>query len=132
MSSPLASRVARFAARLIDSVLLGALVVPFSLPNLRAISETIASALLLGLIVAQAIVYAMRGQTIGKLLLRIRIVEAASEAKPPVWRLYLVRTLLNLFLCTLPVYVFVDAGFIFRKDRRCLHDLLARTRVVRA
>ncbi|MBI3550843.1 MAG: RDD family protein [Elusimicrobia bacterium] len=30
----------------------------------------------------------------------------------------------------LPVYALVDALFIFREDRRCLHDFLAGTRVV--
>ena len=64
-----------------------------------------------------------RGQTLGKLATGIAIASVGSGDVPAFWRLML-RGLLFLFL---PV---IDVLFIFRGDRRCLHDLICGTRVV--
>jgi len=83
-----------------------------------------------------------RGQTLGKALLGIMIVPAAALRAPgtamapaPLWVLILVRAwfFALLFLAVVPWLAWLpllDQLFIFRKDRRCLHDLTCGTGVV--
>ncbi len=83
------------------------------------------------------------GQTVGKRLLGIAITGTASvddtndEFIPaPLWRLIALRALFFplLFLIVIPwvmLIPIVDQLFIFGKGRRCLHDLIAGTQVVR-
>ena len=42
----------------------------------------------------------------------------------------LLRGLVNGLLNIVPLYFLVDCGFIFREDRRCVHDMIAGTVVV--
>lgn len=42
----------------------------------------------------------------------------------------LMRSVLNRILSFIPFYALVDILFIFREDRRCLHDRIAGTQVV--
>jgi uncharacterized RDD family membrane protein YckC len=73
------------------------------------------------------------GQTIAKKLLGMRIVDLNGN-KPEFLRLAGLRYGLPQLISLLPVvnliFIFVDALFIFREDRRCVHDLFAGTRVV--
>jgi uncharacterized RDD family membrane protein YckC len=73
------------------------------------------------------------GQTVGKRLLGIRISDFQTEAAPPFWRL-LVRTAVAPVAALLGIignlFTLVDILFIFSKNRRCIHDLIASTRVV--
>ncbi|TDR47723.1 putative RDD family membrane protein YckC [Tahibacter aquaticus] len=75
------------------------------------------------------------GQTWGKRLLKIRIVDLNGD-KPAFARLialrYLPVSLASLVPIIGPLFGIIDALFIFRADRRCLHDLIAGTRVVNA
>lgn len=75
------------------------------------------------------------GQTWGKKLLSIRIVDLKGE-KPSWVDLLLKRYLPTQAIANIPcigfIYVLVDSLMIFRQDQRCLHDLIAGTRVVRA
>jgi uncharacterized RDD family membrane protein YckC len=78
-----------------------------------------------------------RGQTVGKRLMKVAIVETASGERAPFWKLICIRalffpllfTVISPFLACLPI---VDQLFVFRKNRRCVHDLAAGTSVVRA
>ncbi|QNH17507.1 RDD family protein [Xanthomonas sp. SS] len=76
---------------------------------------------------------AKTGQTWGKKLLWIRIADLEG-GQPPLWRLIALRYLPTQLLALVPIignfYALVDALFIFRKDKRCLHDLIAGTQVV--
>lgn len=73
------------------------------------------------------------GQTWGKRLLSIRIVDLAGR-KPDLWRLLVLRYLPTDVIGSIPLIgwpiTLIDALMIFREDRRCLHDLIAGTRVV--
>lgn len=73
------------------------------------------------------------GQTIGKNIVGIRIVNLAGEI-PDFIMIYLVRYLLFGLALQIPCMGWLvnlaDELFIFRKDYRCLHDHLARTRVI--
>jgi len=95
----------------------------------------------------QGFLLATRGQTIGKWLVGTRIVRADNDDVPTLARTLSLRygmlavgpvaTLAVLVLNGVILYVFVvvgliDSALIFRRDRRCLHDLIARTKVVAA
>ena len=84
-------------------------------------------------VVVQGYPLAKTGQTWGKKLLWIRIVDL-DGAQPPLWRLIVLRYLPTQLLSLVPVagnfYALIDALFIFRQDKRCLHDLIAGTQVV--
>ncbi|SDQ86365.1 Uncharacterized membrane protein YckC, RDD family [Pseudoxanthomonas sp. CF385] len=77
----------------------------------------------------------MTGQTWGKKLLSLKIVDLQGN-KPALADLLLKRYLPTHAIANLPclglIYVLVDSLMIFRADQRCLHDLIAGTRVVKA
>ena len=103
-------------------------------PYLRAFGLGVA-----GYLVINGLLLHKRGQTVGKALVGIMIVSRQTGEKAKLWRLILIRALFFpllylpvLFplvgaLALLPV---IDQAFIFRRDRRCLHDLAADTCVV--
>ncbi|MDR2676121.1 MAG: RDD family protein [Opitutaceae bacterium] len=81
---------------------------------------------------AQGWMQASRGQSIGKSLLRLRVVSATgSDDEPPgFFTGVIVRWLLMWVFYVVPIVALVDFIFLFRDDRRCLHDHLAGTRVI--
>lgn len=94
----------------------------------------------LALLIVQIWLLTTRGQTIAKRILGIRIVTVADNANPGFVKAVLLRwfvpELITLFLNLLAplgfIFFVVDSCFIFRADRRCIHDLIAGTRVVKA
>ena len=70
------------------------------------------------------------GQTLGKKVLRIRIVKMDTGENGGFVPNVLLRTVVNILLIIIPFYVVVDILFIFRGDRRCIHDMMAGTHVV--
>ncbi|MBI5694009.1 MAG: RDD family protein [Verrucomicrobia bacterium] len=87
----------------------------------------------------QALLIGVRGQNLGKLLVGARVVRVDTGAPAGFLRGAVLRFalpvsivfLLNLAFPLGFVFLVVDYCFIFRQDRRCLHDLIAGTRVVR-
>lgn len=83
--------------------------------------------------VVQAFPLNATGQTWGKKLLKIKIVDLAGN-KPPLGRLLGLRYLPPQVLGVIPfigwLIQVVNVLLIFRSDRRCGHDLIAGTRVV--
>lgn len=77
-----------------------------------------------------------RGQTIGKRLVGTRIVSFTDGQILPLGRIFALRYLPVWIVALIPfignVVLLVDILFIFRDDRRCLHDLIAGTKVVNA
>ncbi len=74
------------------------------------------------------------GQTIGKMLLRMRIVTVSGNPPtfiPLIVLRYMSMWVLNEVPVIGPLIVLVGYLMIFRTDRRCLHDFLAATKVVR-
>jgi hypothetical protein len=47
-------------------------------------------------------------------------------------RVIVMRGIVNGILSNIPFYVLVDVLFIFGSEQRCLHDLIAKTKVVQA
>lgn len=77
-----------------------------------------------------------RGQTIGKRVMGVAIVTTTSGERAAFWKLVCIRALFFPLLFTaispmLAILPIADQGFVFRKNRRCLHDLAAGTSVVR-
>lgn len=74
-----------------------------------------------------------QGQTIGKKLLKIRIVSLDDELLG-IGQLYFVRYLTFSLIAQIPIIrafiSMVNVLFIFGQDRRCLHDRLAGTKVI--
>jgi uncharacterized RDD family membrane protein YckC len=74
------------------------------------------------------------GQTIGKRMLGIRIVRC-DGTHAPLWRIVCLRDGLMTALEGIPLLGpfigLTDSLVIFRADRRCLHDMIADTKVVR-
>lgn len=85
---------------------------------------------LLALMIAQLVLLGKRGQTLGKLVLNIKIVDQKTLQNPGFIQTGFVRGFLYAFSITLIVPL-VDALWIFRKGNRCLHDLIAGTIVIR-
>jgi uncharacterized RDD family membrane protein YckC len=142
----LATRWQRIGAVLIDALLYGVpamLITKFL--NLLVIPargqqpsiETLASISFFCFVFFLALNYKplkMRGQTIGKTVLGIKIIDDQNQV-PNIYRLILLRQLPLFLLHPLPMlgklYSLFDGMLIFGRPRKCIHDLLAGTRVVR-
>lgn len=143
----LAGRGRRIAATLIDFVLVPVVAIfimlvtrvlehaqdwtDSAMPVVRMIALGFVSYLLLN-----GLLLATRGQTVGKAVMGITIVSTTTGTKAPLWKLLLIRfwffpALYLVFSPYTAIVPLVDQIFIFRKQRRCLHDLLCGTSVVR-
>ena len=87
------------------------------------------------LIVLQAVLLSIRGQSIGNMLVRTRIVRWPDGAPAGFVHAFLARGFLARVIRQIPLigglFWIVDCCFIFREDKRCLHDLIAKTKVVK-
>jgi len=132
----LATRARRLAAALLDFVFMFGLIAVSQLgAGVAAIRVGLAPIVFLQLLAvagAQLFFLARDGQTLGKKLLGIRIVRAADGRPAGFVRALVLRSFVNNLFAWFWIYALVDAVFIFRTDRRCVHDLLAGTKVVRA
>jgi len=74
------------------------------------------------------------GQTVGKRLVKTRIVSVHDGKILPFWKVALVRYGPFWLVSYIPIagiiMAYVNPLFIFRRDRRCLHDHIAGTKVV--
>lgn len=79
---------------------------------------------------------ARHGQTVGKRLVGTRIVSVGDEKILSFGRVITLRYLPVWVVSQLPVIgsilALIDVLFIFRRDRRCVHDLIAGTKVIMA
>jgi uncharacterized RDD family membrane protein YckC len=144
-TSALASRGQRLGAMLIDMLLVMAAVVPGSVltaigsqagPDARGAIAVLGSLTLLlsvaGLQVYQWYLLVRSGQTLGKRLVKIRIVRQEDDELPGFGRVVGLRLLLNGVFAMWPPYALMDALFIFGERSECIHDRIARTKVVAA
>jgi uncharacterized RDD family membrane protein YckC len=93
---------------------------------------------LLSAIALQTVLLVLRGQNLGKLLLGVRVVDLhgqpAGFARGVVLRFLFPVTIVIFLNILFPLGCFflaVDYAFMFRADQRCLHDLIAGTKVIR-
>lgn len=146
----LAGRGARLGAAIIDALLAGAagwaaaMLPPFQgliQKHMQAAEQGIwtwnPTALLIGIpifLLIQGWTLHTRGQTLGKLLLKLRIVRT-DGSKVSALRMFGVRygigTLTGVVSGLSMIYGILDALLIFRESRQCLHDTLADTKVIK-
>jgi uncharacterized RDD family membrane protein YckC len=123
-----ATRGARLMAAIIDS----AIGVLFYMVSYIANTPEIFLAGIVAFWVYQIYLLSVYGQTVGKQISKIRIVRVNDEANGGFVTNVLMRLILNGLICLIPVYALVDVLFIFRQDQRCIHDMIAGTKVISA
>lgn len=78
---------------------------------------------------------ATRGQTLGKVVAKTQIVSNDDGSVLPVWKIILLRYAPITMVTMIPVIgnfaTLVNIAFILRDDRRCIHDHIAGTKVIR-
>lgn len=140
----LAGRGQRFGAALIDGLIGGAMAVPIILmlgtwDYIKAGAQPPLSLTIFGGILGLAAFILVHGyflnangQTVGKRLVGIRVVNLTGEL-PGLQKLLLARYLPITVVSMIPIVGsilgLINVLFIFRADRRCVHDLIAGTRV---
>lgn len=90
-----------------------------------------------GLIIAQVLLLMRRGQTIGKMIMGIRILDRKSNAIPGFFNLIIMRGLFTTLAYSLSIFglvvLVIDLVMMLTsKERLSLHDKIAKTYVVRA
>lgn len=83
-------------------------------------------------LVYQAYLLTTKGQTIGKQMMGLKVVLRTTGQNGGFVPNVLLRVIVNGVLSAIPFYSIVDAVLIFRADRRCIHDMIANTQVVKA
>lgn len=152
MAEP-AERVIRLGAYFIDAAIIAipaillAIVLPMTTRvgadgshaaganGVMAVLGTLFGLYALGVIILNCIWLHRYGQTVGKRMLKIRIVRTNGE-RCGLLRVIFARALPVGLLGAIPLvgwlFTIGDPLLIFREDRRCLHDLIADTMVVKA
>ena len=132
----IASRGARFLGALIDSIIYMAvaLVAVFVLASSgvqdEASLQLMAMVFLLPIAIIQWVLIATSGQSIGKKAVGTRIVNADTYQVPGFLHSVVLRSWVPALLGCVPLFGLIDALWIFGEERRCVHDLIASTRVV--
>jgi uncharacterized RDD family membrane protein YckC len=140
----LAGRGARLGAALIDGLLNAAVFWGIAAAGSIKVMATVASTgMQIGLAVAGIVIFAVlhgytlatRGQTLGKLMLGLRIVRT-DGSRASLGRLLGLRYGVGMLITLIPylgkIYALVDSLAIFRETRRCIHDNIADTIVIKA
>jgi|SRR5579883_2065454 len=73
-----------------------------------------------------------RGQSVGKAIVKVRIVRVSDGENGGFFTNVIKRSIFSGLLNMVPLYWLVDTCLIFRDDRRCAHDFIAGTRVVKS
>jgi len=85
------------------------------------------------ILILQTVFLTTRGQSLGKMARRIRIVRL-DGSRPGFVHAVLLRSwapsVINCVPYVAGIFGFIDVLFIYREDQRCVHDLMADTTVV--
>jgi uncharacterized RDD family membrane protein YckC len=105
-------------------------------PEFNPATMILAGVLFLAIIVTNLVLLSTQGQTLGKKMVGVRIVRFEDGGKAGFVKAVLMRGFLPGLIGAIPVlgpvFSLVNICFIFREDRRCIHDLMAGTHVVEA
>jgi uncharacterized RDD family membrane protein YckC len=141
---PLASRLSRLVAVILDAMSLGifALFMVMAFPSAFSASGGfegklgMAASAGAGLALMGYNIYLLHenGQTLGKMLLNIKIVRSDRRTRATLTRLMLARIVPLWALSFIPyiggLISLIDPLFIFGDERQCLHDRIADTTVI--
>ena len=137
-TSELASPGSRLAAWIIDSLIVVVLLVIAFFAGLVSLGSGFGWILpvfviYLAVLIVQIYFLVTRAQTIGKIAMKIRIVDAVTGGHPGWARLIFLRVIVHSILTGIPfigfIYFLVDSLFVFRADHRTIHDMIAGTQV---
>ena len=147
-SIELASRWTRLAAQFLDGLVAIPIAIPFGIgmatmdqetqafTSIGLICVSISGILFLGLLIYTLYLLSTQGQTLGKKWLGIRIVRYEDNGPAGFVKAVLLRIIVNGIIGVIPLlgalYSLIDILFIFSDDKRCLHDKMAGTHVVKA
>lgn len=102
--------------------------------------QTIGGAFVVIFAIVQIILMVNRSQTLGKYIFNIQVINNKTGKRVGFWRYAILRTFIGetLVIGAIPIigwvfqplYFIADSLFIFRKDRRTLHDLIGGTSVI--
>lgn len=152
-----ATRASRLGAKLLDGLIFSIPFIPSYLTAFRVMLHTrpnpynyfafwaamasagvffyLALLIDLMLIVVMTVLIYRNGQTIGKRLMGIKIARP-DGSRATLARIFWLRYLLNTVISVVPffggLYALVDILMIFGQQRRCCHDYIADTIVIRA
>ncbi len=144
-SGELAGRGLRFGGAIIDGLVAMMIMLPamymFGYWERAMVGEQSITDLLLfsvlgfvTFVAVQGYLLANHGQTIGKRILGTRIVSIDDDSILPFWKVITLRYLpvqaVNVIPVIGPIFGLVDSLAIFREDHRCIHDLIAGTKVI--
>lgn len=146
IDSNLAGRGTRLAAVLIDGLLFclccapGGIMLAIGADDNNDTLQIIGGILLglgfLALLIVQIYLLSTRGQSVGKKMMKVKIVKYLDDSSPGFVHACLLRLIVPGFINGIPIvgsiFPLVDACFIFSEERRCIHDLIAGTKVVNA
>ena len=145
VAGELASRWRRLGGAILDSLILGAVLVPIlmafgyfeALMSDEATGQEAIYAMLAGVglfMLANGYLLATSGQTVAKRLLRMRIVSVHDDRILPLVKVVGLRYIPFWVVGQIPfvgqAMGFINPLFIFGDEKRCLHDLLAGTKVI--
>ncbi len=143
----LASRGSRFAAALLDGIVMLVIILPIQWATgmfetvMRGGQLEIGQQMMwagIGFAVwfVVQVAFLVNGQTLGKKALGIRMVDYSTGERVPLGRLvglrYLPTQLVSSIPTIGPLLNLVNILFIFGSEQRCIHDLIAGTKVVQA
>ena len=141
----LAERGSRLGAVLLDALIATACVAPGVVVFLagghnndttKIIGALLVCLAFLALAIVQIYLLTTRGQTIGKKFVGVKIVRYADNSNPGFVYACLLRAIVPGLIGGVPLlgplFSIVDICFIFGEERRCLHDLIAGTKVLKA
>ena len=147
---PLANPWTRLGAQFLDGLVYGAVAVPvvvaaiatgaFEADGTGAMEDfplgiiALAIVLMLAVVGYQMWLLSTTGQTLGKRFLKLRVVDEADGSNPGFVRAVLLRVFAPAVIGQIPLvgvlFALADALFVFRDDRKCIHDHFAKTVVV--
>lgn len=133
----LASRSKRLLARIIDGILgVVAIVIPATvIVIISGTGEGLIGAIIGGISFAiyQYYLLATISQTLGKKFMNIMIINKNGNPGGFLTNVVLrewILGLIGLFPVVGIIIIIIDKLFIFREDRRCIHDMIANTKVI--
>ncbi len=135
----LASPFARLAAHIVDSLIIFGLYLPAILvmavvggpeSAISSVAAVTTMSALLGVAIYQLVLLSRDGQTLGKKVMKVRVVRYDDGGNPGFGRAVGLRLFVNGLLFITLIYPLVNVLFILGGEHRCIHDLIAGTKVV--